>query len=73
MVMPSFGGLTPWRAPSGQVPEYPRASNDTERGGAAPHVGCAPGIGSEVGAGHGRTARRMRRLVVEELAQLIKR
>ena len=73
VVMPSFAGITPWRAPAGQVPEYPRASNDTgavvpPRTSAAPRTSAR---GTELGIDALRDE--LRRLVAEELAQLIKR
>ena len=68
--MPSFAGVDPAGAPHGAVPEYPRASND--RGGTVP--ASAPVRGSAT-RDQGIEALRdeLRRLVAEELAQLIKR
>lgn len=70
VVMPNYAGIEPWRAPAAQVPEYPRASN--ESGPARPAVRTAAPVRA---AGPGIDALRdeLRRLVAEELAQLIKR
>lgn len=73
VVMPSFAGIRPWRAPAGQVPEYPRASNDT--GAVVPPRTSAGPRASVRGTEPSIDALRddLRRLVAEELAQLIKR
>jgi acyl-CoA reductase-like NAD-dependent aldehyde dehydrogenase len=70
--MPDFGGITPWRAPVGSVPAYPLASNDpgapvpvVRNAHPAPHRTADPGIDA--------LRAELRALVVEELAQLIKR
>jgi hypothetical protein len=67
--MPNFAGITPWRAPAGQVPAYPRASNDRDlptepqpRRNGRPSEPSLDALRAE-----------LRQLVVEELAQLIKR
>ncbi|HEY6934988.1 MAG TPA: aldehyde dehydrogenase family protein [Marmoricola sp.] len=81
--MAEFAGLTPWQQHAGPVPPYPRASND---GGTStlPAPGVADLVTSQVlsngngalnGNGHGDDERfraEIRRLVVEELAHLIK-
>lgn len=75
VVMGNFAGIDPWRAPSAAVPAYPRASNDRDG---------APVQPARSGAGHRNHSRttdlnldalraELRALVVEELAQLIKR
>ncbi|CAN5323880.1 aldehyde dehydrogenase family protein [soil metagenome] len=72
VVMPSFAGISPWQAPVAPVPEYPRASND-------PMAGPAPQRSTDVGQGRSSgpdvdaLRAELRALVVEELAQLIKR
>ena len=81
---PDFGGLSPWRSCSGPVPPYPVASNASEAG--RPSVRAhslngvtnqlADGIGNGLGAGRGMDDQRfrteVRRLVIEELSQLLK-
>jgi hypothetical protein len=70
--MGDFGAISPWQAPAGAVPAYPRASND--------HAGAVPAARRTYPAS-GRSAdpnldalrAELRALVVEELAQLIKR
>jgi hypothetical protein len=71
--MPDFGATTPWRSPVGPVPAYPYASNDTNashsyashRAHAVSSRATDPGIEA--------LRAELRALVVEELAQLIKR
>ena len=70
--MPDFTGITPWHSPSGPVPAYPLASNDTgapvpaaRNGSSVPLRTADPGIDA--------LRAELRALVVEELAQLIKR
>jgi acyl-CoA reductase-like NAD-dependent aldehyde dehydrogenase len=69
VVMPSFAGMAPWHSPSGPVPEYPRASNDRDGIAMRPQTNriavVDPGIDS--------LRDELRRMVAEELAQLIKR
>jgi acyl-CoA reductase-like NAD-dependent aldehyde dehydrogenase len=70
VVMPNFAGMVPWHSPGGPVPEYPRASNDRDGQPSRPqtiHRAAAvdPGIDS--------LRDELRRMVAEELAQLIKR
>jgi acetaldehyde dehydrogenase / alcohol dehydrogenase len=71
----NFSGLIPWESPAGPVPPYPYASN----AGAAqhPHVTAAAALGP-AGGGTELSERdravlreEVRRLVVEELSQLI--
>jgi hypothetical protein len=78
--MPSFAGLSPWTHPSGHVPPYPRASNAEE--------GPAGGRPTESAAGHragpagrqdprasldaDRLREHIRRVIVEELAAIVK-
>ncbi len=72
VVMPSFAGISPWQAPVAPVPEYPRASNDPMAGPASQrstNVGHGRALGPDVDA----LRAELRALVVEELAQLIKR
>jgi acetaldehyde dehydrogenase/alcohol dehydrogenase len=68
VVMPNFAGMAPWQSPSGPVPEYPRASNEND--GQPPQTihrtaAVDPGLDS--------LRDELRRMVAEELAQLIKR
>jgi len=70
VVMPNFAGLSPWRSPGQPVPGYPRASNDDEGQSIPPRTihrvtPADPGIDS--------IRDELRRMVAEELAQLIKR
>ncbi|MCV7228975.1 aldehyde dehydrogenase family protein [Mycolicibacterium komossense] len=72
VVMPSFAGISPWHTPAAPVPEYPRASNDPANGPLPqriPPVGAGRTLGPDVDA----LRAELRALVVEELAQLIKR
>ncbi|WP_232004694.1 aldehyde dehydrogenase family protein [Mycobacterium sp. ACS1612] len=69
VTMPNFAGITPWRSPAGQVPAYPRASN--ERDLPTPPQPRRNGKPSEPSLDALRAE--LRQLVVEELAQLIKR
>ena len=70
--MGNFAGLNPWRAPTGPVPEYPRASNDRDGAPVAPpRSHSASGRTADLGLDALRAE--LRALVVEELAQLIKR
>ena len=64
--MPAFEGLSPWRAPAGVVPPYPIASNAAD----APRLG--PSNGNAIGEGTDELREEIRRLVVEELRQIIK-
>lgn len=73
VTMPNFGTATPWHSPAGPVPAYPYASNDT-----AGAVNTTAGVvrrSTRAPADPGIEALRaeLRALVVEELAQLIKR
>ncbi|MBB2769722.1 aldehyde dehydrogenase family protein [Mycolicibacterium obuense] len=72
VAMPNFAGIDPWRSPAGPVPEYPCASND--RG--APPVSpsrSAPAARRAADPSIEALRAELRALVVEELAQLIKR
>jgi acyl-CoA reductase-like NAD-dependent aldehyde dehydrogenase len=76
--MPEFAGLSPWVDHEQPVPAYPVASND-ERGAAGRALPVDPLVARVAGsapttAGSDDTAFReeIRRLVVEELSQLIK-
>lgn len=78
--MPDFTGLDPWRAPTGPVPAYPRASNET----ASPSPGRAPDpsalvdrVAARAGLGAGSTDEaalraEIRRLVAAELSHQLK-
>ena len=81
--MADFSGLSPWAAPTGPVPAYPRASNDPGPGAAsgAGHGSTPVGSGSAVTGDRDSTARtvqatelreEIRRLIVEELRDIIK-
>jgi acetaldehyde dehydrogenase / alcohol dehydrogenase len=70
--MPNFAGITPWRTPAGPVPEYPRASNERDIAPQPRHNGHVPSRPTEDPNLQALRAE-LRQLVVEELAQLIKR
>ena len=66
--MPEFEAIDPWRAPSGAVPPYPIASNEAD----APRLVSSASASREA-TGEGDELRdEIRRLVVEELRQIIK-
>jgi acetaldehyde dehydrogenase/alcohol dehydrogenase len=72
VAMPSFTGLSPWRSPAGEVPEYPRPSND--RGAAPlPQRNGSALTGRPADPSLDALRAELRALVVEELSQLIKR
>ncbi|TFV55724.1 aldehyde dehydrogenase family protein [Mycobacterium sp. PS03-16] len=71
VVMPNFAGLNPWHSPTGPVPEYPRASNDRDALPAPRPAARSVSRPSDPGIEALRAE--LRALVVEELAQLIKR
>jgi len=71
----NFSGLIPWESPTGPVPPYPYASNAGEA--QHPHLTAGAALGA-AGEGTDLAQRDMavlreeiRRLVVEELSQLI--
>jgi acetaldehyde dehydrogenase/alcohol dehydrogenase len=75
----NFSGLIPWESPRGPVPAYPVASNMAAAGGPG---GLAPGIlagrdqavpaaVAEVGLDRDVLREEIRRLVIEELRQLV--
>jgi acetaldehyde dehydrogenase / alcohol dehydrogenase len=70
--MPNFAGISPWRSPSGPVPPYPRASNERETSPPPRHNGY-PVAGRAPEPSLDALRAELRQLVVEELAQLIKR
>ncbi|OBG87127.1 aldehyde dehydrogenase [Mycobacterium sp. NS-7484] len=70
--MGNFAGIDPWHAPAGPVPEYPRASND-RNGVAVPPRRSYAATGRSNDPGLDALRAELRALVVEELAQLIKR
>jgi hypothetical protein len=63
--MADFAGLSPWHAPAGPVPAYPRASNDREPAASRPDLVGSPGAGDEL-------REEIRRLVIEELNAIVK-
>ena len=74
VTMPEFAGITPWRSPAGPVPAYPLASNDAgapvpvpvaRNGSYVPARNADPGLDA--------LRAEVRALVLEELAQMIKR
>ncbi|MDV3128544.1 aldehyde dehydrogenase family protein [Mycobacterium sp. 21AC1] len=72
VVMGNFAGISPWHSPAGAVPEYPRASNDRDGAPVTPRRNHpAPTRSTDPGLDVLRAE--LRALVVEELAQLIKR
>ena len=72
VAMPNFAGITPWRSPAGPVPEYPRASNERD-GAPQPRHNGYPVVSRASEPGLDALRAELRQLVVEELAQLIKR
>jgi acetaldehyde dehydrogenase / alcohol dehydrogenase len=72
VTMPSFAGISPWHTPAAPVPEYPRPSNDPG-GGPPPRRDTNIGTGRASGPDLDALRAELRALVVEELAQLIKR
>jgi acyl-CoA reductase-like NAD-dependent aldehyde dehydrogenase len=70
--MPNFTGISPWRSPIGPVPAYPRASNDRELA-PQPRRNGHPVVGKSSDPSLDALRAELRQLVVEELAQLIKR
>jgi acyl-CoA reductase-like NAD-dependent aldehyde dehydrogenase len=64
VAMPDFSRLDPWKAPAGPVPAYPHPSN------AANHRSSSPRSGTEE-SGDGLRDE-IRRLVIDELRQLLK-
>lgn len=72
VVMPNFAGLTPWRSPAGPVPGYPVASNQADTAPVPTRATpTAPSRATDPNLDALRAE--LRALVVEELAQLIKR
>jgi acyl-CoA reductase-like NAD-dependent aldehyde dehydrogenase len=69
VAMPNYAGLTPWRSHAEPVPGYPRPSNDHD--GPAPRPQTNHRVTAEPGIDTLREE--LRRMVAEELAQLIKR
>jgi acetaldehyde dehydrogenase / alcohol dehydrogenase len=77
----NFSGIIPWQAPAGPVPPYPYASNmpRAQRAAAAAGLEPQPGAALPGGAGAGAPGQdlaalreEIRRLVVEELSQLVR-
>jgi acyl-CoA reductase-like NAD-dependent aldehyde dehydrogenase len=73
VAMPNFAGITPWRSPSGQVPEYPRASNEHETPPPRSHRNGHSVVSRPPEPSLDALRAELRQLVVEELAQLIKK
>lgn len=75
----NFAGIIPWESPRGQVPPYPVASNMAAAGGRGEHAAGAtpssdqagPGGAAELGADRDVLREEIRRLVIEELRQLV--
>ena len=70
VVMGDFTGISPWRSPAGPAPAYPRASNDR---GSVPVLPRPTRPNRQTDPGLDALRAELRALVVEELAQLIKR
>lgn len=70
--MGDFAAVSPWQAPAGVIPAYPRASND-RTGYTAPVQRTHPVPARSGDPGLDVLRAELRALVVEELAQLIKR
>ena len=66
VAMPSFAGIDPWISPAGPVPAYPLPSNAHDTG--APQRQRAMGSGPETD----ELREEIRRMVIEELRQIIK-
>ncbi|HET7668086.1 MAG TPA: aldehyde dehydrogenase family protein [Mycobacterium sp.] len=73
VAMPTFAGITPWRSPAGPVPEYPRASNELDLPTPRPRRNGYPVASRAPDPNLDALRAELRQLVVEELAQLIKR
>ncbi len=74
--MPNFAGTSPWRSPAGPVPEYPRPSNERDSAPRPQHNGHTSNIAAArrvADPSIDALRAELRQLVVEELAQLIKR
>jgi acetaldehyde dehydrogenase/alcohol dehydrogenase len=78
-VMPDFAGLGVWRAPSGPVPAYPVPSNAGDapvaRVAAAPDgagVRASDGGGDRDGVRASELREEIRRLIVEELREIVR-
>lgn len=65
--MPEFAGLAPWASPNGAVPPYPIASNMQDAPRLVPPSGSA-----DAPEGTEELRDEIRRLVIEELRQIIK-
>jgi acetaldehyde dehydrogenase/alcohol dehydrogenase len=63
--MADFAGLSPWHAPDGAVPAYPRASNADGPAVARPDLVAATGDGGEL-------REEIRRLIIEELNAIVR-
>ena len=72
VVMPNFAGLTPWHSPAGPVPGYPLASNQADSA-PAPTRAAPAAVSRATDPNLDALRAELRALVVEELAQLIKR
>jgi hypothetical protein len=72
VAMPNFAGLTPWRSPAGPVPGYPLASNQADSAPVPARVAPAA-LTRATDPNLDALRAELRALVVEELAQLIKR
>lgn len=69
VAMPTFEGLTPWREPQGPVPAYPDASNLADGG----RWTGASGTQQQGGVlGEDELREEIRRLVIEELREILK-
>lgn len=71
--MPNFAGISPWRSPAGPVPEYPRPSNEWDSTPRPQHNGRNSAVHGTTEPSIDALRAELRQLVVEELAQLIKR
>ncbi|MHA3024486.1 aldehyde dehydrogenase family protein [Mycobacterium sp. BMJ-28] len=72
VAMGDFTGISPWQAPAGVIPAYPRASNDRD-GTPPPARRPYPAPTRSTDPNLDVLRAELRALVVEELAQLIKR
>jgi acyl-CoA reductase-like NAD-dependent aldehyde dehydrogenase len=72
-VMADFSGLAPWQAPAGPVPAYPLPSNADQATTLVPPRSEDPSVPASPGTEQAAELREeIRRLIVEELRQIIK-
>lgn len=72
MPMPDFSGLDAWQAPQGAVPAYPLASNAAGAPAIEPRTNGRGDAATMAGDGTDELRDEIRRMVIEELRQIIK-